>query len=75
MKSFSSLFAGKWYYLKKLIFLILLKLRKYKSKKQDNELRKEQGAGYGTRSKVKMDDMEMVQPLSDHSWVSLVVLF
>uniref|UniRef100_A0A914V9C0 Uncharacterized protein n=1 Tax=Plectus sambesii TaxID=2011161 RepID=A0A914V9C0_9BILA len=51
---------GRWYWLKFCLFYSLLKLRSW------GLLKRSGSAGYGSKSKVSLLDMERSQPLSDH---------
>ncbi|XP_077994831.1 uncharacterized protein LOC144448454 [Glandiceps talaboti] len=53
---------GPWYWEKRGIFLLLLKLRKYRAEKDDAKA-SEGGAGYGVKSKSDVKDMDCAQKL------------
>ena len=58
---------GKWFPLKKLVFMILLGLRK---RKQKTAASKSGGPGYGVKSRSSIDEMDCVQPLCDDKMVT-----
>lgn len=60
------LVAGKWFRMKKLVFMILLYLRKRQQKASSS---KSTGAGYGVKSRSDIDEMDCVQPLCDDDMV------
>ena len=61
---------GKWYTLKYWAFFVLFKLRQRQNKKKVTG----GNAGYGVKSKNKIEDMEMVQKLpTEHPKVSVHV--
>jgi len=59
-------FVGKWFSLKKLLFVILLHLRKRQQKAASS---KSGGPGYGVKSRSSIEAMECVQPLCDDEMV------
>ena len=75
--TFSRSLSGKWFYLKKALFIALLTLRKYSTnrKKQANlkrELKdgsKKDGSGYGVKSRSSISEMDCAQPLSSDDLV------
>jgi len=60
-------FVGKWFMLKKLVFMILLRLQK---RQQKAAASKSDGPGYGVKSRSSIEEMECVQPLCDDEMVS-----
>lgn len=65
--------SGKWFGLKKLVFMILLGLRKHKQSKAASS--KSGAAGYGVKSRSSIDEMDCVQPLCDDEMVATVFAF
>ena len=59
-------FVGKWFMLKKLLFMTLLHLRN----RQQKSASKSGGPGYGVKSRSSIEEMECVQPLCDDEMVS-----
>jgi len=62
---------GKWFRLKKLLFVVLLNLRKRKARSaassvNNNERSSSKGPGYGVKSRSTIDEMECPQQLSSH---------
>ena len=60
-------FSGKWFLLKKLVFKILLGLRKRRQKAA--AATESGGRGYGIKSHSTIEEMECVQPLCDDEMV------
>lgn len=64
---------GKWFYLKKALFFIFLSLRKYRMNRMKNrgESAGIGDAGYGMKSRMKVEDMDCVQTLVDDPMVNI----
>jgi hypothetical protein len=59
--------SGKWFLLKKYLFMLLLILRKWQAKKK--QLVQESGPGYGMKSHSSIEEMECPQQLRSDEMV------